>query len=246
MLDILPIDLLLVVINDLEYIDKCELSMVNKYLLNIFDDNKNNIICNDIIDITDDSTFYYNHRGSAEVIDHLRDTEDILDKCINKFPKCKIYLSNEYDILLQNVKYKYNLYSIKFSYFSLNIADIIKLYPNVKILDFLECCDFLNNCDTKLISNIKKITICDCFGIDDISMLSHVETIEIYRCSIVNIFPKQFYSQSLTFIDCDFINDNMISCFKGVNTLYIYGCDNLVNKNLLNELSIKNLYIDIN
>jgi hypothetical protein len=56
MLDTIPNDILLIIIDNLDYLDKCRLSHVNKHLLNIFDKYKNNISSETIIDITKNIT----------------------------------------------------------------------------------------------------------------------------------------------------------------------------------------------
>ena len=240
MLDLLPLDLLLKVINNLDELDKYRLSIINKDILNVFNDYKNSLICYTIIDLTDDDLFDNYHKNDNIINNHIMNVDNMLNNCINKFPNCKIHLSSNYNTLLE--KYKNNINSIEYYYKNIYIYDVINEYQNIEHLNFNECSLKFNKCNILLLNKIKSLIINNSCYIDDISMIININFIEMNDIHNIDILPNNFNSEYLTFNNCNFINNTNIYILNNSNNVIINKCKNITNISLLNKLSIKHLY----
>jgi hypothetical protein len=244
MLDKLYDDILLIIINNLDYIDKCRLSHTNKYLLNIFDKYKNNIYSDNII------CFKENKHYHCNTIDELKDYKinynNLLIKAINKFPNIKIRKDNQFRF---SKECNNNIYDYYFSNemrllndeepHEINLINIINSCNNIKIMSLISS----NIKDISLLKNLYKIHLWCCPGITDISMLNNIYDISIYECNNINIMPNIFNSSILSFNCCKFITNDTLKTFNNVNKLKIKNCINITKINNLLYIPVKKLTI---
>jgi hypothetical protein len=245
MLDNIPDDILLIIIDNLDYLDKCRLSYSTKYLSNIFKKYKNNICSETILDITDDNIFsdwpdYDSSQHKQQK--HLIDFNNKLVSCINKFPKIKLFLSNNYDLSnnYNNIySYSYNFHN---NYVSDNILpDVLTNCPNIKILNIVGY-QMPLNCYNLL--RLDKLELDNCNSLEDISLLGNINDLSIHDCNNITILPKVFNCKYLSFSYCDFINNDNLN----INTykLSLIRCNNITNLTKLNLSTIKFLIIRTN
>ena len=259
MLDTIPNDILLIIIDNLDYLDKCRLSHVNKHLLNIFDKYKNNISSETIIDITKNitknittniilndwtSSYYWDcPNNEQQVIDFNIKLRLLSVSCINKFPKIKMYFSNDTKLLEEcyNNIYSYS-YNFHNNYVSDNILpDVLTNCQNIKILKIVGYGLPLNNYN---LSKLDKLHLSDCWSLEDISMLGNINDLSIYNCNNITILPKEFNCKYLLFSHCKFINNDNLN-INNTYKLSLLRCNNITDLTRINLSTIKFLIIRI-
>ena len=265
MLDTIPNDILLIIIDNLDYLDKCRLSHVNKHLLNIFDKYKNNISSDSIIDITKNikknittniilndwtSSYYWDSpNNEQQAIDFNIKLRLLGISCINKFPKIKMHFSND-DILLEECynniySYSYNFHN---NYVSDNILpDVLTNCQNIKILKIVGYGLPLNNYNCLPLNNynlskLDKLHLSDCILLEDISMLGNINDLSIYNCNNITILPKKFNCKYLLFSSCNFINNDNLN-INNTYKLSLLRCNNITDLTRINLSTIKFLII---
>ncbi len=242
MLDSIPDDILLMIIDNLDYLDKCRLSHVNKHLLNIFNNYKNNISSENIIDITKNIRFnwasYDNSNYEQQSIIFNNRLHLLGVSCINKFPKIKMHFSND-DILLEEC-YN-NMYSYTYHY-NLKPDDVLpSVLTNCQNLKILSIAGYTLSLNNHNLSRLDKLELNNCMLIEDISMLGNINNLSIHRCDNISILPKKFNCKYLSFSHCKFINNDNLN----INTykLSLLRCNNITDLTRINLSTVKNLII---
>jgi hypothetical protein len=239
MFNIIPSDLLLLIINNLDTNHIITLSKVNKYFNIFIKDNKNYIILNSDISICD-----------------INDNN--IDNLINRFPniKYKYYpkINKNYNDI---IKYKNNIYELNFELcfiddkifndisnnLKINNISIINLSYNTTITD-LSC--FKNN------KTIKKLILNHCLSITDFSFLETCENInylDLTNTSISSLlvlknnksinYLKLSYCRNLIITDYDIMILSSCKNIMPLKSIDLSDCNNI-------NLSIISLFENIN
>ena len=248
MLDTLPDDIILIIINQLGYLDKTRLSIINKHLLTIF--NKYNISDDTVLDITYDDIISSDWSFNKDKYNHKKDFYKKINSCLKKFPNIKIHLSNNYYLSkrFHNNIYSYN-YNIRFK--NKKVLNYVLKCPNLKNLiinnrdmHYDITSHYLNiNFSNYKMLNLNKLELINC-DIDDISLLGNINDLTLKFCD-VKILPKEFNNKYLSFYSCSFLNNENISIIKNTYKLSIEFCDNITDLSCL-KTNIKELILNNN
>jgi hypothetical protein len=215
-MDNLPEDILLIIFNQLNYIDNINLLKVNK-TFNKFIKHNNHISLNKSVDL---------------------DAINEPDKLISIFPNIKFYYNKNDDKLLKYIKY---IYSLSLSYCDINSFNNFNNLEHLKCLYLEETkisnIDFLVN-----YHNLRVLNLSWCLNIDNFEVLSNLKKIEILDLSYTNINNLDCLSnlenlRILSLINTNINNDDLDILLNFKNLTYIDLRDNNLNRELFKKFN---------
>jgi hypothetical protein len=234
LLDTIPSDILLLIINNLDCKDVISLLKVNKYFNIFIEDNKN----------------YINFNSSINIYD-MNDIN--IEYLVKKLPNVKhrYYLRNRYYLDYINFKYNNNIYELNlqlcksvnnniFNYINISSISIIDLSYNSSITD-LTC--FKNN------NSINKLILRNCMNISDFSFLetcNYINYLDLSgtKISDLSCLKNNKYIDTLILEYCRMLQD--ISVFRFNKNILPLKYIDLSCCNNLGDLSVLGMFENIN